>query len=468
MADGKLQDPELPAGAIVATQAEDDTLAEGQVRRNDGVVLDPAAKNPWYVLATVAGEQAGNSILAVDLDLHARNRRIWNGWMCGHMAEADRAALAEQIGLPPQELAPLTEEERAGLDKRFAAAFPDLAEADPVPKLGAIVDLGLTYFANPVILWQYVFVWAPSFNEAHFAGSAFFDTAHFAHGASFEAAHFARGASFEAAHFAGHASFVTAYFVGAADFLSATFSGWAVFGSATFSGGADFGSATFSGPAVFRATTFSHLADFSDGAFGAQTVFKDARFLEAVPKFYQRELHQDTSFTTAESHWPTITPGIAEEGKRAYTRLRQLMLQLEKPDDAYFFFRQEMRCKEFEEDHWWNRVPIALFRWLSDYGYSVAQPAAGLVLWWLVPGFLYLFHFAGGIIGGTAPVSVVGPFGLSFANLFAFLGLHRVYFGDVLPGLPGWLQALAGAQTVAGVVLLFFLGLGLRNRFRLH
>jgi TM2 domain-containing membrane protein YozV len=65
-------------------------------------------------------------------------------------------------------------------------------------------------------------------------------------------------------------------------------------------------------------------------------------------------------------------------------------------------------------------------------------------------------------------VSLLGPFGLSFANLFAFLGLHRLYFTHVLKDLPGLLQFLAGAQTVAGVVLLFFLGLGLHNRFRLQ
>ena len=266
----------------------------------------------------------------------------------------------------------------------------------------------------------------------------------------------------------GEALFEFATFNGRAGFYSAAFSGWTFFWYATFSEHAIFQSATFSRDTNFNYATFSGSANFSDGAFGARTVFRDARFLRRVPEFYQRELHQDTSFTIAESHWPTITPEIAEDGKRAYTRLRQLMLRLEKPDDAHFFFRQEMRCKEFEEDHWWNRVPITLFRWLSDYGYSVARPAAGLALAWLVPGFLYLFHFAAGIIGGTAPVSVVGPFGLSFANLFAFLGLHRLYFGDVLPGLPGWLQALAGAQTVAGVVLLFLLGLGLRNRFRLQ
>ncbi len=33
---------------------------------------------------------------------------------------------------------------------------------------------------------------------------------------------------------------------------------------------------------------------------------------------------------------------------------------------------------------------------------------------------------------------------------------------------PAWLDALSGLQSVVGIALLFFLGLGLRNRFRLN
>lgn len=444
MADGKLQDPELPAGAIVATAAEDDALAEGQVRRNDGVVLEPAAKNPWYVLATIAGEYETTGSVAPGYDLAVRNRRFWNGWACAQMDEPARAALAQELGLPVEELAPLSAAERQTLEAQFAGRLgPDV----PIPAPSDTIDCRETHFPHTV-------VWGRCAVSAD---------------AAFDCATFSGWANFRSATFRGRAGFGSATFSGPADFWSATFKGWADFPSTTFRQDVFFDSATFRDLSGFGSATFGGSADFSDAAFGAQSDFKNARFLGEVPKFYHCELHQDTNFTTAVSHWPRITPEIAEDGKRAYTRLRQLMLQLDKPDDAHFFFRQEMRCKEFVEDHWWNRVPITLFRWLSDYGYSVARPGAGLALAWLVPGFAYLFHFfAGGIIAGTAPVSLLGPFGLSFANLFAFLGLHRLYFGDVLTGLPGWLQTLAGAQTVAGVVLLFFLGLGLRNRFRLQ
>ena len=50
----------------------------GEGIRNDGVRLKPAEKNPWYVLATIAGVQEGmvHPILEVDAELAAKNRRL--------------------------------------------------------------------------------------------------------------------------------------------------------------------------------------------------------------------------------------------------------------------------------------------------------------------------------------------------------------------------------------------------------
>ena len=54
---------------------------DGTYLRSDGVVLQSAEKNPWYVLATVHGEYKDG----YDAKLVARNRRIWNGWACSDM-----------------------------------------------------------------------------------------------------------------------------------------------------------------------------------------------------------------------------------------------------------------------------------------------------------------------------------------------------------------------------------------------
>ena len=57
---------------------------------------------------------------------------------------------------------------------------------------------------------------------------------------------------------------------------------------------------------------------------------------------------------------------------------------------------------------------------------------------------------------------------LSFANIFVFLPDRR----DIMLKMGGCLsnttQAVSAAQSLLGVVLLFLLGLALRNRFRMR
>ena len=57
----------------------------------------------------------------------------------------------------------------------------------------------------------------------------------------------------------------------------------------------------------------------------------------------------------------------------------------------------------------------------------------------------------------------------SFSNLFQIFGFGRLHFDTlVMKDLPTVLKVYAGVQTVAALPLLFFLGLGLRQRFRLR
>ncbi|MBR9843651.1 MAG: hypothetical protein GYB25_10845, partial [Rhodobacteraceae bacterium] len=106
---------------------------------------------------------------------------------------------------------------------------------------------------------------------------------------------------------------------------------------------------------------------------------------------------------------------------------------------------------------------------VSDYGYSILRPVVGLALWWVLPAFVYLFVFVwGDVMADRFDVSLKA-FGFSFANLFKFFGFQRLYFSaEFGQDLNGWLQFLSALQTIAGFVFLFFLGLGLRQRFRLR
>ena len=143
------------------------------------------------------------------------------------------------------------------------------------------------------------------------------------------------------------------------------------------------------------------------------------------------------------------------------------MAGLGKVDEAHFFLRQEMRCKLFEE-HWYNRWPIHLFNIFGGFGFSVMRPliwmaglvAAGMVpmTWWLTCGLPKTVPFWPALGQGLA---------VSFSNTWRFLGFNRAFNPDFFKATPGWIEVIVGAQTLMGVMLLFFLGLALRNRFRL-
>ncbi|NVF13356.1 pentapeptide repeat-containing protein [Vreelandella maris] len=565
-----LKNPDMPPGALV------ETFDDGSALRNDGVKLTPANQNPWYVLATVTGEHS------------AKNRRFWNGWMCQNMSADERKALALQMSMPEEELAPLSDEEMQQIRARFKTNFPKKAIHETLPNPDHAADLQLVNLTHDISFEQFYFSSPALFEHVHFAGFADFDKAHFSYSANFQETHFSEGAFFPDANFAGRANFIKVYFGELAEFKEAHFVGHALFQESHFVGTADFTGASFVRPIDFQETLFkggagfervhfgevanfqdshfagetnfqsthfakdadfdkvlfsahtsflkSHfagnalflkthftdgagfqevhfaehamfpdthftgdvffpeahftrdafferadftgLADFSDGAFKAFTSFDGATFKTQVPKYYQREMHQDTTFSDTPKHWPKITSDSAKAGKQAYTRLRQIAADNHNPDLEHFFLRQEMRCKETLAqglDKWVFKG----YRWLAGSGISVLRPAVGLVLIWLISGFAYLFRYlylqrnaekiiaANSELPALADMSVLGSFGLSFANLFAFLGLNRLYFQEVIAELGPWLSLLAGMQTVSGVVLLFFLGLGLRNRFRL-
>jgi hypothetical protein len=72
-------------------------------------------------------------------------------------------------------------------------------------------------------------------------------------------------------------------------------------------------------------------------------------------------------------------------------------------------------------------------------------------------------------MGAGVSYNPVEAVALSFVNLFPLFGLQRLWFSQAyFDALNPWLKALGGVETVLSLPLLFFLGLGLRTRFRLR
>ena len=118
--------------------------------------LKPAAENPWYVLATIHGEQTGKRC---DRDVHRRNRRIWNGWSGGHLAASKLGHFVSSLRLDPAEFAPWTTEERILVESAF------LRQNLAIPESIAPVDLRNTNFSALTDFSRFTFFFAGLFSK---------------------------------------------------------------------------------------------------------------------------------------------------------------------------------------------------------------------------------------------------------------------------------------------------------------
>ncbi len=454
--------------------------------------LTPANQNPWYVLMTLYGEQDGEK---VDRDLHKKNLAAWNAWACQAVEDAERAKW-DRVDQPDWrgwdiEAEQVMADHKAAMMARNGAEFAYPGFPDP----SAMIELSRLAFACNVAAQGMLFPGDTSFESATFSGAAFFGGATFGGEAWFDSGTFSGEARFTDATFGEEAWFNFATFSGAALFDNATFSGEAWFDSGTFSGEAGFDSATFSGlawflnatfkgPASFGSATFSGPAFFSQAKFGLPgkmqsvsfanchfakpTTFHHATFHASYPDFTGAMLHDKTDFSFGADNWPKDFKGDAEAAKASCATIRHNLGKQGLPEAEHFFFRREMEFAG-QIGGWWQRLPYRAFGTLSDYGHSIARPALWLVALWAVVGTVIHALLQWQVTWVPHPYHPFQAYALSAANLVSFLGFQRAYFpADFMDWLPASVRVLSALETISGVLLLFFLGLGLRTTFRLR
>ena len=359
-----------------------------------------------------------------------------------------------------------------------------------------------------------------SFNNAKFVGQVVFDSATFECDAFFISAKFGLSAQFRAATFMRNAGFGGAEFNGDAEFPGTRFNGNAEFGSTIFIAAINFAFARFKELADFSSSldprgddsllaTFGPSIDFSDihcekradfnnrrfgpyegsaevvtfenAIFDGPVSFDGAIFPHLLPKLSNATLPQLTKLTADPAHWPNIPSPWelitrntragwkdAIQVKASSATLRYTMSRQGLPEEEHFFFRYEMNAAALIGG-FLQRLPYILFSIFSDFGHSIFRPLLWLLGIVTVCWLAYGAQFAWGAVLHDGMHTSDEALALSFSNTFSFLGFQRLYFGvDYINTLPVWMRVCGAAQTVVGVILLFFLGLGLRTRFRLR
>ena len=424
--------------------------------------LKPASECIWYALATLAGEP---EMTANPGQTRARNQELWNKFMS---ARAGRGELD-----PPTM--------RGIQHELWNRGFAD----GLTPGRDEPIDFSYVIFPAGTCFAGFNFVGTTTFKGARFDGQSHsFNAATFQEEVTFERAEFSGDFDAKGATFAKALRLDNANFNGNTAFEGSQFFGQSSFNSAQYQGDAEFHRCKFIGNATFMDTEFHSSVFFNMAEFETTVLFQRAQFRGNVPMFFEATLPEYTEWD--DSKWPDSPTGYdqALDHIQRYQRLAKLMNQLEKFDDQRMFVRLEMRARRRIE-RWKVAGQIELWNiaftmnWIYDsicgYGYGLTR----VVILWLAhmvvgAGLLCLTKISVLMdeerlweATRTAFSDFHLAFALSFGNSHGPLGPNGTFFAEVIKDWP-WYEVIGPVQTVLGVIILFFLLLTIRNRFRIR
>ena len=284
--------------------------------------------------------------------------------------------------------------------------------------------------------------------------------------------------SFSSVEFRGPVSFKNNNIYKMINFHDARFCSIARFTSTIFFQGVSFLASVFEKHSYFDDCDFysstassGEVVSFENCSFLAPATFQRSSFKNCYPLLTGLSLTEVVLFSAKDRHWPESTDQDPEEIIETCSAIRHCYSKQGLPDEEHFFFRREMDAKG-KVGNWAYRLPFMLFKAVSNYGDSIKRPAYFLLALWFF-GFATFWGYFGGccyprpIDGIDHPVGTA--FGFSLSNVLPVFGFRRIYFGDdFMDSLPSSLIFMSSAQTILSFPLLFFLGLGFRQRFRLR
>ena len=264
-----------------------------------------------------------------------------------------------------------------------------------------------------------------------------------------------------------------------ARFNDVVFHGVVFFDSSTFQSAVDFSGTKFHERVSFKKAQFplnycvtgshKYIADisFETVSFKAPTSFEEALFVNVWPSFEGTVLHSDSVFTPKDDYWPRVTGESDPIGHKTCSKIRKNQSIQGLIDGEHFFFRRVM---DFQLNSC-SRGMRLLFRgygFFSDFGRSISRPLWSIFFLWLLGVFAiagYLSSCSTLLPEETVQRPWLTAVALSFSNLFPMFGFGRTYLDWV--DLPTVLEVYSAIQTVFSLPLLFFLGLGLRQQFKI-
>mgnify|MGYP001766919833 CR=1 FL=1 len=392
--------------------------------------LTPANQNPWYILMTLHKEQPeGAEWWNYDEELHAKNRRDWNKWAARGLSEeklAELRAMTDGEGKPhfeETELVPHDDKEFAALAAAFTKASAQRGATAALPPPDQGCGLSHVAFDRVFIARGLLFPGYADLSGATFSGDAFLS-----------------GVKFSRKH--------------RVDFSHATFKGKTTFLNAEMEGAKSFAHAVFEKhPPSF------HGAKLNEGAALHGVRWPDPPTPQTPPPEKDSAKARD-AIATAEAE----AKEAAQQHVYNYQRLKQIMEGLKKHEDELNFFAMEMAAQRVVDGKRSLRGLLnGIYGAVSDYGRSILRPTLAFFPFFALSA--PVFEQSARVGEGCAPLTGAQAAGVSLATFLSVLpGLKDTINYKCLSTLATF---TAGFNAVVGAALLFLIGLGLRNRFRM-
>lgn len=389
------------------------------------------------------------------------SRTIWNKLIAELLSEHEKEEILNAKLVKPEEFEPLSVEEKKIVEQILDQVHSHKAR----PSSTSLINLMNVEFIDTHLPHEFVL-------EGYVFGNLAFENCETKNDFSLRGAIILGSLVVKDCEFSNEADFseISAIgFGGRLEFSGNRFEGITLLADSNIEKLATFVGTEFMGETSFLRTHFYDQVLFLNTVFGSSTDFTGVHFARDAPEFFGATIHEDTQFRNV--HWPTHGKGIdASKNVRCYERLKLLLGSQGKFRQEHEFLRLEMKSCEASEG-WLGSLPSRLFGLVSNYGWSYLRPLSLLLILGLFGGCalsLLVCDVSSGKVDLLNQCSRK-MVGLSYSNLFSFLGLNRTIMKEEAELLASSTKAegIAVSQYVLGPVLLFFFGLSLRNRFRM-
>lgn len=335
------------------------------------------------------------------------------------------------------------------------------------------------------------------FHDATFRGSASFDDSKINNGINFSRTVFSGSFRLDRCNIEGTADFNSVVFKKNSSFDNTTFSILGSFENTTFHQRANFYSSSFKKESYFARAHFNGSAEFSCMNAGKYCSFAGAKFCSPPELDHATfsdppdlsgisvelpALKLNKCGTTIKSILKVVGYTDDKDAAARFRKLKELAIAKHDRERELYFFSLELKADRFQ----FGRPSAGIFATiissfigifyevLSNFGRSIMLPITWMFfVYWYFRFLLYKPYLQDINLVETCNSDTQGVLLTSFtlSKLFPFVTLPTKLEASIIDCVFGGVINipifLIYAQTIISVILLFLMGLGIRNRFKI-